>query len=431
MENSGEHPNEVPSKKDSLFMRMPNGQFVDVFDLMSHERLTGESRVEFASLRSGDLIAMHCIKDDGTESGLLYKIEDAEWEHLETVPQKIVTGRLQGEVVPEEAQNQLVNLVGSGWGGSTMEPSTIVSGRSPYFTINGREFRAPVAANLKVLRRDENGEFRVINESQMSENISSENKKHNQRIEQIDKLMKRFGFDKYNFRDTNISSRNQEQSEMRSPKDKLGLLGYEDKRFTVQYEAGAARGNHLIVIDKSTGELLTFTYFNSQNEDLLQITFADLKGTITNLKDSGLLKNSGWFNKSFETLSGSLIDSHDVSYAKEAYTTFITSGRLGINAVSYRVNELDATRTLGIARSNTGLHLPIIGIIPDEKKVSVKFPVNAGKLEYPGWEARLQGLIRFEQLPDGSINLVLNGQNRRLKNPDLEIATLLRNLTTQ
>jgi hypothetical protein len=174
-------PHDNSEIEPGLFLPLPDGNFVNVLDLIKRERKSGEQSLIISDLETGDLVAF-TYDNEGAPAGFTFEVTDAEsssriftFEPKEA-PDEVqefdvkaghepvqVVGVLKGERLPPKVQDVSVSAGGSGWGGSMIMPKVIATGRMPYFFRKGYgEYRAPVVDGIQVLRRDDNGEFQVV-----------------------------------------------------------------------------------------------------------------------------------------------------------------------------------------------------------------------------------------------------------------------------
>lgn len=430
MPEPGEQPRQEPQpqQREFAFTRLPNGELIGIFEMMDRELLRGEVQMNTALLKPDDLIAIQYPKEDQTNGGFMFKVAKAEWGDLGMggghSPKPTLVGRLQGADLPEEVNGKEATFSGSGFGGPMRQPGVLVTGRSPYFSLDEGQFRAPNITNFKIFRKDENNELRVIDQDQLDAEVRKESEKHRQRLAQVEELMELFGFRGYDCKNSQIASHDYrqvpmgEELEPQIPTDRVPewQLVYEDDRYISQYKAEMAMDNQLAVFDKTTGKWMGFKYYNYNDEEMLQIAVVDLSGheDLSKVYDSTRL------------IEDRMPYESQIHATGRAITTFTSSGRYGIDAINYMPGDTEVDDILKQLNVNKlQIPRPNIQILPgNEIRVATYARSDWMEQNHPGLLERIKNGVTVDSSPEGTITLGLNGNTIKLDNPDGELATI-------
>lgn len=379
-------------------IRLPDGQIVNLFDLIERNRRNLESTMPTGSLKRGDLIAFGYSEGDGTNGGFVFEVKEAEWKTLgitgEGCPSPTLVGRLDGPDLPDEVKDKDCVFTGSGFGTSIVGQDTLATAQSPYFSFPEGEYIAPVIDLFTTFRRDQSGNLRQLSPNQLDAETRGKTTNHDQRLAKVEQLMEIFGFHDMNFRSGQTAS--------------PYLHTYQDKRYVARFEPGMGMGNQLAIMDKQTGQWMEFKYFNSRNEDFLQIAFADLSDR--DLRDFFLSDTRGLTSESH------------IHRSRVAITTFTSSGRYGIEVVNYMPSGQEDVRNLGVPKRVSHMIRPDIQIWANGR---TEVQINYFQPE-PGLLERIKRSIQVTPSSDGAIVINLNGKNVKLKNPDVEIEKIIK-----
>ncbi len=403
------------------YTRLPNGEWIGIFELMERQKTT-EAELNTAVLKPGDLLAGQYPKDEDTLGGFFFKVESTKWNHLgiegNFSPSPRIMGRLQGPDLPPEVSGKEAEFSGSGWGGPMFQAGIIGTGRAPYFFLEDGQYRAPIISNFKIFRKDEKGELQPLEPNQLDAEIRKRIEKHHDRVTHVEELMKLFGFTRFDFRDSTKTSHDYRQTpidEPLPPRNDLDLQ-FEDERYKAQYVAGMAMGNQLAILDKDINLWMEYKYYNFNNEDILQVAFADL--------------SSHDLNEVFNF--GEIVYESRIHGTDEAITTFTTSGRYGIDAANYKPSEREAAEILDIPGIDGSIYSPTpdIQLLPDgEVNIPLVYPFNGLETEHPGLNQRIKEAVKFSVRADGSLSLTLNSKEIPLIDPDAQLNSLIAHMT--
>lgn len=409
MDNQHETHEPPKPKGEYLTTRLTDGRVVNLSEAIRNEQETGEEQINTALLRQGDVVAMLATPaDNQPANSLLYRVEDTEWRHLGATgshgPRFDVAGNLQGSNVPEELTRQRTYLAGSGFGlgSSSLQYGTIVTGRTPFFFADNREIQAAPIAKLKVYRRNTEGELRALTEQQLAAEAVHDTDRHLERLQRAEELMRVFGFDAYDFRDCKQVLEND-----------IDSLAYSDERYEAQYTTGQAMGNTLAILDKRTGQWTELKYFNFNNQDTLQISFADLP-------------QQDWMKlfRGFQTEESAIYRSG------AAIATHTTSNWIGLNAANYHPERRECADILSLSGySDDGEYefapRPDIQIFPDRTvKIDGQYPFDQMEAKQPGLLEAMAGSIHADTSHDGITTLTFGQHTVNLKNPDTALVEL-------
>jgi len=416
-------PKDFEPHNTSPFTKLPNGEWIQIGQVAEYMRKSGEAEITTAPLISGDIVMMY----QPEVKFINFQIESAEINDLGisggSCPAPRLIGKLSGDIPDDLNNNNQVVFAGSGFGGSMRQPGLIATGRIPYFFVPGEgEIRGNLIQNFDILRKNEEGKYKVVEPTQLDADSKKEIAVHAKRLEKITQLMQVLGFDKLDFMDgtkswptLNLRSINEEFTEEDWP------LVYEDEQYKAQYVAGMAMGNQLAIFDKKSNMWVEFKYFNYQNDDVLQIGVAD----ITNAETTWLIE--GMEDYTFTDQILNYVTSESTIHASGVpIITFSTSGRYGINAVNYHLGdkqrkELEETLGAELKLSPTPMSvMPDIQIWPgNEIRIAGSFLDNFEN-DHPGSKQRIASSVEY----DGS-KLQLMNRDIILPNPDQMIDSFL------
>lgn len=388
-------------KKPQIYTRGPNGEMVDIFDLMEQNRRNLETEMNVATLRSGDLLALRCKKGDDTTDEFTFDIKSAKWGGLGMgggfSPSPDLVGKLDGPKLPDEVKGINAHFEGSGFGGSMMSPGLLATGRSPYFFFPGKgEFRLPYLDYFEVFRRDQAGNLQPLDPNQLDLEGKGKAIHHEARLSQADQLMKIFGFENFNIRGNQITD----------------IQEYEDERYIAEYMAHGAMGNELAIFDKKMGQWMKFKYYAFNNEDFLQVAFADLSDI--NVREL--------------FTAGKIIFDLGAHWSREGIVTFNSSGRLGMEAINYRVSDEQAKKVLNIPEWFSRTVNPDIQIWPDGRiEVPREYPMSEVEEKHPGTIEKIKNSVSAKTAVDGAVYINLNGKKINLKIPDEIVPPVIEN----
>jgi hypothetical protein len=134
-------------------------------------------------------------------------------------------------------------------------------------------------------------------------------------------------------------------------------LDHKSWSVVASYNAEMAGGNSLTIFNKKTRDYICYEYFNYQNEDVLQVSLANLKN-----HDYNPAKFMGSVDLSPST----------VHAARTSIITHATSPSSGINAVNYQASAEEA-KILGATKAHE-FGVPDIIITPSEGGQQISVP---------------------------------------------------------
>lgn len=250
-------------KFESVFARLPNGKYLDLFSAMESERALGEKSIRLSDLKSGDIVGIEYSEDDGAIGQLMFKVDgmDVTRGGINVgAPSTGPSGKLLG-FLPPEVGGEHFTLLGSGYGHFT-QFGILMNGRSFVFQSDRGVFRTPLIDKFAIVRPDENSEYKLVTFDQLGDKDTKENNIHKERLEKVKELKESFGF--------------AGDMDDCSQKTQEGSLRYEDENYIAEYSEGMALGNVLTVLDKKTDQWMQFGYFNFGGEGTLKVSFSDL-----------------------------------------------------------------------------------------------------------------------------------------------------------
>ncbi len=361
-------------------------------------------------LKPGDIVAFQYQTEKGKNERFLFEISRVVWGDIgvraDFCPQPKITGKLQDAGFLKNAPSSDEALFGgSGFGGSLLSPNLIATGQTAVFYSSGLgKVQSPPITYFSFFRKDEDGHYRPIEPNQLDAAAGKENAEHRERRNRTQTLMKLLGFDLQSIFDCSQSSASQ-----------IPALHYYDGRYRAEYKVGMATGNRLAVFDTETQKWIMCKYYNSYNEDMLQIAVADLsKGNADN------------------TLRYGLAEEPSIHTSGAAITTFTSSERFGVQAVNYLPSKSEAEECLRIpSHSGSGsIFAPNIQLWPDGTIViPQEYPLKIVEEEHPGLFERIHSMVSFSTAHDGTIQLHLGDKTIQLKSPDSELNELINNLS--
>ncbi len=394
--------NKPQPKKLEVYTRLPDGSVVNIFDLMEQHKRNLETEMGTGSLRAGDLIAFQYPNEQGTTNEMVFDVKSSEWTDLgmsgNFAPHPTLVGRLDGPNLPSEVTDNDVTFIGSGFGGSMVSPAILATGRSPYFHVAGGEYRAPYVDYFEIFRKDEQGNLQPLDLNQLDTEARGKTAKHDERVAKAEQLMEKFGF-KFDFREGSKSTDD--------------YFGYEDERYIAEFRSGMAMGNQLVIYDKQLGQWMEMKYYNSKNDDFLQVAFANISPN--QIKDEFC----------------SMTDESGVHRSRVSITTFASSGRYGIEAINYKASDDETAKTLQIPKwIPDNVANPNIQIWPDGQiEVPEDYPIIVVEKQNPGTIEKIKNSVRATTSTDDVTTLNLNGKNVQLKNPDVEIDRVVQHMS--
>lgn len=399
---SGENPKSIKN----VFIYLPTGQKVNLDDRLGEQRTNMEARMPASILRKGDLLAITYTAPDNSRGKFLFTVSSSEWGNLGVgnKPHASVQGRLLGDL-PEDTLGEEAYFAGSGFGGAMRQGEVIETGCHLYFSFGRRgDFFTPPIDYFEISRPGSTGEMRLVEPNELDAELRGKVTNHQRRLEQSERLIRFLGFDRFDFRNGQIHV----------PLEDVPF--FEDGAYRAQYYAGRGAGNHMTILDKGTRQVMMLKYFNSSQDDFLQIGFADLSGL--DLREV--------------FMSDNIVFEDGIHRSGRAMTTYTSSGRYGVDAVNYHVSRKQARKNLKIPTTSgdeTTLQ-PDIQIWP-ENKIKIAGSYERSKLEetHPSLLPQLESSISALTSHDGVIILNLNGEKVRLKDPDAEIAKKVQHFT--
>lgn len=317
------HPQDLPPGLENFLYILPNGQVINFSQIFRHRRENLESQLSTGLLWVGDFVTFEHKGDgeDETEK-YLFAVKEAAWQNLSvggSCPSPKLKGTLVGAGIPSEIAGQDVVFTGSSLGGSSIMPGTFGTNLLPIFTApKGLELMIPSVDYFQILRRDASGDLLKVEPNRLVREAEQQIPHHEQRLKQVDYLIKIFGFD-YDFRNGRVSL----------PLNAPDLV-YDDKQYHAQLELEMAMGNTLAILDKRNRMWMEFKYYNFQDNDLLQVGFADLSG----------------HNLTTVFPTGRISEEHRVKILRVPITTFNTSRVYGIDVINFQPSDHQAREFL-------------------------------------------------------------------------------------
>ena len=389
-------PEKLPGhvKNSSALVRMPNGEFVSVDDLLTLERDLAAVEFPLSALREGDLVTALWEDGDYKPGSFSFRLKHGEWTSL-----------MMGSGAPTptwevEIENGISGIkgsvsarfIGSGFGGSMISPNVLMSNRSLVFGLeDGREWRTNFVQSLKVLRK-EGDNYSVLKVPEAGERNPQIDLLHNARQKQFESLMERFDFSSFDFRDCSKSSD--------------GFVKFEDNRFVGEFIASMAQGNTLALFDKAKDRWISYRYYNWKGEDILQMAYADVD-------HDRFRKESGFNGRPYFSLGTSA-----VHRARGWLATYTTGPVQGLDALSYHVSESDAQTLLSVPPVGTMSPAPTLELVGTEGlHIARQYPMSVALKEHPGLLERLLENISCERTEQGGAILTLNKAIRKVLSP--------------
>lgn len=227
-------------------------------------------KVSVDALHEGDVLVVESL-DSKASSSFLYNITGAGWQRLsidEYPPNKIIFGTLDGATIDQDWNDQIFYLSGSGAGGATFELGSITPGALLYFVRHdtGKFEKLPLINDYGVARKNrKTNSVEVLRPSELATSNMSFEEKHKSVIAKVLSMLKKFGFDGFDF----LNSK-------RNAFENAQIKDFKDDAFHVVCSYGMARGNRLSVFNRKTKQMIICKYFNYENQNMLQVAHADL-----------------------------------------------------------------------------------------------------------------------------------------------------------
>lgn len=345
------------------------------------------------------------IESEVEGQSFIFKVKETNWPNLDINdyhPTQLVSGRLDGASVPDKFTKQNLYLTGSGWGGSSRRINTIEPEARLYFGGAHGEFIMPPTKDYAIARKSDNGILKILKPRELSfpdENIKDRQEAH---VEQIEILMKKFGFDRFDLLECE-----EEVGEVGSPEQ---YKSFENETFLADYVHGRADGNRFMIFNKKTRQMVAIKYFDFSDQNMLQVAYADM----TDSKEPRPEDNR---------ISGLSISG---MYRSEvAIVTFTTSPDLGLDTVSYHPSDAEAMENLklpklGPNKDNNYVPVPDIQLWPnDDVRVLVGGSTfHDFEIKNPGTLEKLKKIITAKSFPDGRHMFQIGEKKIKIKNID-------------
>lgn len=365
--------------------------------LCENQKLSG------SFLRENDTLVVESVESEDAKGSFVYKITETTWPDLsinDYEPSQIIFGHLEGALVPDELAKQDLHMSGSGWGDSSRRINTIEPEAHLYLTGISGEFMMPPTRDYAIARKNNNGILEILKPNELGVPNKNIEKNQNAYIGQILLLMKKFGFEQFDFLEC---------------KKGVGPVGspeqakeYEDKTFLAHYSQGRADGNEFFVFNKNTRQMVACKYFNFDDENMLQIAYADL----TDSKEVRPEED--------HTMGLSI---RGMYRACVPIVTFTSSPELDLETVSYHAGDVEAMEYLKIPKIgnvNNFVSVPDIQLWPNNnvKVVAKGYLFNDIERENPGTLERIKKMINATSFPDGRHIFQLGERKIKIKNLD-------------
>ncbi len=405
MSESGRRPPEDGGSSEDNLLILPDGTRLGIFELMRRERESGERSMSTSFLRGGDVVAMQSDSGKGDLDRYLFRVQGASWQDLGIgggTPSKILTGELSGKKLPAQMARSKVQFAGSSFGGRNIQRGTLITGRLPCFGIidsnsENSEIYLPEINDFRLIRQDKNGIAKIFDVGSLEVESKKENPNHEQRLVEIEELIKLFGFKGASFRDCGPST------------DTSIKKTVKNGRYYAAYQVGQGTGNQLGIFDNTNGQWVGAHYFNSKGEDILKIGFADVIGA----KEVGDIERVP-------------TQTNRIYATGRAVATYVSSSALDFRAVNYHPSEAVAEEILGIPKLEAWPSYVDVAFLSDgttaiDRSSIMRFnPVEGAELA-----GRIKGLVTLETSSEGGAAVHVGSFQDRLKDPKVELPKII------
>jgi hypothetical protein len=383
---------ESPDPDPGIWIVLPNGMRVNTNDLLRRSEAMGESAIRASVLKPGDLVMFSAHPQEGSEHmdrtrGAAFEVSSVEWTNVApgVLPQARVKGTLRSTDLPPGVANQEVELIGSGFGGSTVRSNVLATDLPPYFKGPDRETIILDDFTFTDTYRPTDDGIENVGPNQLEQQARTDNPRHTECVDALVALGATRGID------------------MRKPPEAIiatnPTVVRSDGEAYALFSSNVQSGNVITALERAGKTWTQARYVNTGNRDLLQVTIANLSGV--NIR---------------ETFPLGIQETSAVNASRVPTLSFTTSNLEGIDVMQFRPGIEDTIQELGMPPHPGGrTYQPSINISPDGNvSIENSGPVGVVFKENPGLAERMTAAVRVETDTEGNRTLTLGSKRYTL-----------------